>query len=89
MACGAGVQFAAETVLGSLGEAGIQAVEPLLRAQSERIVNSALRNQYVQLMNVLRYKRKPTDEDDLDGASEVYEAVVDVLSDEREEISLI
>jgi HEAT repeat protein len=38
-----GVQFAAETVLGSLGEAGIHAVEPLLRAHSERIANSALR----------------------------------------------
>jgi HEAT repeat protein len=37
------VQFAAETVLGSLGETGIGAVEPLLRAQSERIINSALR----------------------------------------------
>jgi hypothetical protein len=37
------VQFAAETVIGSLGETGIGAVEPLLRAQSERIVNSALR----------------------------------------------
>jgi HEAT repeat protein len=37
------VQFAAETVLGSLGETGIGAVEPLLRAQSERIVDSALR----------------------------------------------
>jgi HEAT repeat protein len=37
------VQFAAETVLGSLGETGIGAVEPLLRAQSERIVESALR----------------------------------------------
>jgi HEAT repeat protein len=37
------VQFAAETVLGSLGETGVGAVEPLLRAQSERIVNSALR----------------------------------------------
>jgi HEAT repeat protein len=37
------VQFAAETVLGSLGEAGIDPIEPLLRAQSERIVKSALR----------------------------------------------
>ena len=37
------VQFAAETVLGSRGEIGIEAVEPLLRAQSERIVNGALR----------------------------------------------
>jgi len=37
------VQFAAETVLGSLGENGIDAVEPLLRARSERIVGSALR----------------------------------------------
>jgi bilin biosynthesis protein len=37
------VQFAAETVLGSLGETGIGAVEPLLRAQSERIASSGLR----------------------------------------------
>ncbi|MFQ5417444.1 MAG: HEAT repeat domain-containing protein, partial [Myxococcota bacterium] len=37
------VRFAAETVLGSLGEAGIEAVEPLLRAPRERAVLSALR----------------------------------------------
>jgi len=37
------VRFAAETVLGSLGDAGIRAVEPLLRAQRERTVRSALR----------------------------------------------
>jgi HEAT repeat protein len=37
------VRFAAETVLGSLGEAGVDAVQPLLRAQRERTVESALR----------------------------------------------
>jgi HEAT repeat protein len=37
------VQFTAETVLGSLGDAGIDAVQPLLRAQRERTVESALR----------------------------------------------
>jgi HEAT repeat protein len=37
------VQFAAETVLGSLGDAGVDAVQPLLRAQRERTVESALR----------------------------------------------
>jgi HEAT repeat protein len=37
------VQFAAETVLGSLDDAGVLAVEPLLRAQRERTVRSALR----------------------------------------------
>jgi HEAT repeat protein len=37
------VRFAAETVLGSLGEGGIHAVEPFLHANNERTVNSALR----------------------------------------------
>ena len=37
------VQFAAETVLGSLGDIGVDAVQPLLRAQRERTVQSALR----------------------------------------------
>jgi hypothetical protein len=37
------VRFAAETVLGSLGEVGIEAVEPLLRAHRERAVMSAMR----------------------------------------------
>ena len=37
------VRFAAETVLGSLGDIGVDAVEPLLRAQRERTVQSALR----------------------------------------------
>jgi len=37
------VQFAAETVLGSLRDVGVDAVQPLLRAQRERTVESALR----------------------------------------------
>jgi HEAT repeat protein len=37
------VRFAAETVLGALGDAGMDAVQPLLRAQREGIVTSALR----------------------------------------------
>ena len=47
---------------------------PLVNARAHRlgrdrkIVNSAFRNQYVGLMNVLRYKAEPTDEDLLDVA---------------------
>jgi hypothetical protein len=47
---------------------------PLVNARAHRlgrdrkIVNSALRNQYIQLMNVLRYKEEPSDEDELDVA---------------------
>jgi hypothetical protein len=37
------VRFTAETVLGSLGDIGVDAVQPLLRAQRERTVQSALR----------------------------------------------
>jgi HEAT repeat protein len=37
------VRFAAETVLGSMGDVGIDAVEPQLRAQNERTVTGALR----------------------------------------------
>ena len=45
---------------------------PLVNARAYRlgrdrkIVNSAFRDQYTQLMNVLRYKAEPTDEDELD-----------------------
>ena len=47
---------------------------PLVNARAHRlgrdrkIVNSAFRNQYIQLMNVLRYKADLTDEDELDVA---------------------
>ena len=47
---------------------------PLVNARVHRlgrdrkIVNGAFRNQYVGLMNVLRYKAEPTDEDSLDVA---------------------
>jgi len=47
---------------------------PMVNARAHRlgrdrkIVNSALRSQYVGLMNVLRYKAEPTDEDSLDVA---------------------
>jgi hypothetical protein len=34
--------------------------------RDRKIVNSAFRNQYTQLMNVLRYKVEPNDEDELD-----------------------
>lgn len=37
------VRFTAETVLGSLGDVGVDAVQPLLRARRERTVESALR----------------------------------------------
>jgi CRP-like cAMP-binding protein/ATP/ADP translocase len=37
------VQFAAETVLGGFGSAGIEAVQPLLRSQREATVQSSLR----------------------------------------------
>ena len=45
---------------------------PLVNARAHRlgrdrkIVNSAFRSQYIQLINVLRYKAGPTDEDELD-----------------------